>query len=448
MHEAAPGEVNTEELIEKAQKNKLFKAVEFLKTRLIFVKCYEKFFDREDHHLYLTNQGIEQMFGYLMPKKKTVVKMLIDLGADKPIVDGVGFHPGEGVVFTEGGDKYVNTYRARIPEPLKPTAEECKKIEWMFARIYDEAYRTWLLKFYAYVIQHPGVKIRSAPLIWSETQGNGKSMLTDRVPALLVGDQYHVQIGADVLEGTFNDALARAWHVSLSEFSGGSRRENDQVTKKVERWIIETKLELHQKNVGAATVPNHLFVTASSNKENAAAISNDDRKWGIHKMLAPALTEDEMAWIFEGFLNTERAPGVLRHYFLAVDTTGFNPSARAPLTAAKTEMAKSNEGADSELLENWLDEHTGPFAKDIVTITDVTDALRKNLHYGIRLRHVAQLLLRPPFSAEKRQIRWRGGKPWVYIVRNYKNHWRDAKESAIVAHLNDDDISVDEPLLT
>ena len=444
--EAAPDEETTALVDLKVKRDKLQAAKDFLKARLVFVMCYEKFFDRETHHLFETNQGIEQMFGYLMPAKKKAYSLLVALGKDKEVVDGVGFHPGEGVVFTENGNRYVNKYRARIPKELPPTAEEQEKITWMFARIYDDAYRTWLLKFYAYAIQHPGVKIRSAPLIWSKTQGNGKSMLTDRVPAALVGDDYHVQIGADVLDGAFNDALSSAWHVSLSEFSGGSRRENDQVTKKVERWIVETKLELHQKNLGAVTIPNHFFVTASSNKENAASISNDDRKWGIHHMLAPAMTEDEMSWIFEGFLNTDRAPGVLRHYFMSLDTTGFSPSARAPLTDAKAQMVKAGEGADAEQLHAWFDERTGPFEKDIVTTAEVAQALRETLRYSPSLHRIGDML-RDIFGGEFEQVRFGKSRPHLWIIRN-KKFWTNSTQTDRIAHWQNLDVSAEDPLLS
>ena len=444
--EAAPGEETTAMVDLKTKLTKLQAAKDFLKARLIFVMCYEKFFDRETHHLFETNQGIEQMFGYLMPAKKKAYALLVELGKDKVVVDSVGFHPGEGVVFTENGDRYVNKYRARVPKELPPTAEELEKIIWMFARIYDETYRTWLLQFYAYAIQHPGVKIRSAPLIWSKTQGNGKSMLTDRIPAALVGDNYHVQIGADVLDGTFNDALSSAWHVSLSEFSGGSRRENDQVTKKVERWIVETKLELHQKNLGAVTVPNHFFVTASSNKANAASISNDDRKWGIHEMLAPAMTESEMAWIFEGFLNTARAPGVLRHYFMALDTAGFSPSARAPLTDAKTKMVQAGAGAEAEQLTAWFEEHTGPFEQDIVTTAQVAQALRETLRFSPSLHRIGALLTEL-FGSKPEQVSFGKGRPYLWVIRN-KKYWTGTEQKDRIAHWQNLDVSAEDELLT
>jgi hypothetical protein len=365
---------------------------------------------------------------------------------DKPIVTSLGFHPGAGATFTEFGDSYANVYRSRLPEPLKPTAEELEKIEWLFDRIDDVIYREWLIQFYGHVVQHPGVKIKSAPLIWSDTQGNGKTTLVSKVPALLVGAQYSVEMSNDVLASDFNDELRHAWHVNLSEFSGGSRRENDQVTKKVERWIVEDTIDLHQKGLGAITIPNHFFLTASSNKENAASISNTDRKWAIHEMHAPAMTEAQMAAIFEGFLKTPRAAGVLRYYFLAVDLTGFNPNARAPETAAKAEMAEANISADMELLLAWYEEHSGPFIKDVVTTLEVADELRRVLRYTTTMKRLGKILSKPPFNGVNRQIRSGAQRPRVFIIRD-QNRWTAAGEREILSYIQSEDIAADDPLL-
>lgn len=443
-------EVTTEDLIETRNKATIKEARDFLKARLIYVKDFEQYFDRENHRIFRTNFGLEHEFAHKMPRKSgthvSVVKMLKDLGADKPIVNGIGFHPGEGVIFTERGDQYANVYRPRLPEPLKPTREEQDNIEWLFDRIDDVTYREWLIQFYGHVVQRPGVKIKAAPLIWSETQGNGKTTLVAKIPALLVGSQYSVEMSSDVLGTDFNDELQHAWHVNLSEFSGGSRRENDQVTKKVERWIVEEVFDLHQKGLGAVTIPNHFFLTASSNKPDAASISNDDRKWAIHEMHAPAMTEAQTASLFEGFLKTPRAPGVLRHYFLGVDLTGFNPNARAPVTEAKTEMARENISAELEALTLWFEEHSGPLARDIVNTAEVTADVRRHTPAKyIKVDRVGKWLGKHPFNGISRQIRTGGrGSPKfrVMILRNH-DKWATAGEKDVLAYIHSDAVSVE-----
>ena len=448
--EAVPGEATTAMADMARIKATYSDAREFLKERLIYVKDYEQYFDRENHRIFRTNFGLEHEFAHKMPKKNgthvSVVKMLKDLGAGKHIVNGIGFHPGEGVIFTERGDRYANVYRARLPEPLKPMPAELLILEWLFDRIDDVTYREWLIQFYGHVVQHPGVKIKSAPLIWSETQGNGKTTLIAKLPALLVGQQYSVEMSNDVLSGEFNDELRHAWHVNLSEFSGGSRRENDQVTKKVERWIVEDSIDLHQKGLGATTIPNHFFLTASSNKSDAASITNDDRKWAIHEMHAPPMTEQETATLFEGFLKTPRAAGVLRHYFLAVNLAGFNPNARAPVTEAKTAMAKSNVTADVELLTELFEQRSEMFSQDIVITSEVRDYVHKHCVSRPSSDRIGKILVKPPFNGTADRFRFNSGVYRAIVLYN-ADRWAGTTGKDKMAHIRSIDISNEDPLL-
>ena len=414
------------------------------------MKDFEQYFDRESHRIFHSNFGLEHEFASKMPRKNSthvsVVKMLKDLGADKPVVDRLGFHPGEGTVFTEFNDTYANLYRNRLPEPLTPTAGEMERIRWLFDRIDDVSYREWLIRFYGHVIQQPGVKIKSAPLIWSETQGNGKTTLVSKIPSLLVGSQYSVEMSASVLASDFNDILRGAWHVNLSEFSVGSRAERELLSKKVERWIVENKIDLHQKGLAAVTIPNHFFLTASSNADNAAALDNTDRKWGVHELHAPAMTEREMTWLFEGFLNTPRAAGVLRHYFMAVDLTGFNPDARAPGTAAKAAMASASIGADLELLTRLFEERTGPFERDVILVGELQAYIHRNCTNKPSADRIGKLLARH-FGAKNVQFRSGKGRFRASVVYNHER-WIGTSGAEIMAHIQGDDVSIEDPLLS
>jgi|HubBroStandDraft_4_1064222.scaffolds.fasta_scaffold00046_47 hypothetical protein len=441
----------TEAAATQSVKENYTAARDFLKARLIYVKDFEQYFDRESHRIFRSNFGLEHEFASKMPRRNgtrvSVVKMLKDLGADKPTVDRLGFHPGEGIVFTEFKDTYANLYRPRIADPIPATAGELERIEWLFDRIDDVPYREWLIQFYGHVIQRPGVKIKSAPLIWSETQGNGKTTLVAKIPALLVGSQYSVEMSSSVLASDFNDILRGAWHVNLSEFSVGSRIERELLSKKVERWIVENKIDLHQKGLAAVTIPNHFFLTASSNADNAASLDNTDRKWGVHELHAQAMTEAEMTWLFEGFLNTPRAAGVLRHYFLNVDLTGFNPDARAPLTAAKAAMARASASADVELMAELFEQRAGPFDKDVVLTSDVREYIYTRCPNKPSADRIGKVLTRSPFLG--RTVRFRSGKG-IYRAIVLYNHarWIDARGVEIMAHIRGDDVSIEDPLLS
>lgn len=445
----ATGET-TAEADKQSARDKLKSAREMLEKRLVYVADIERYFDMARHRVFATDSGIEHTFTHLMPRKRGVpwspVKLLKESGT-KIVVDRLGFHPGEKTIFREFGDTYANKYRPRLPEPLEPTPDELEKIRWIFDRIDDVPYREWLLRFYGHVVQRPGVKIKSAPLIWSDTQGNGKTTLVRMIPALLVGQQYSREVNSGVLNSDFNDFLLDAWHVNLTEFRAGSRNERDAVSKKVESWIADDVVSIHPKGAQAYTIPNHFFVTASSNAEDAALIGNQDRKWAIHEMHAPQFTEQEQRWIYNEFLLTNRAAGVLRAYFLGVSLHGFAPSARAPETAARAEMVKANVSTDVEVMTELFEQRSGPFAKDVVITQEVREYVHKHCTARPSGDRIGKLLTRPPFNGKAIHFRAGGGTYRGIVLYNIPQ-WVGSSGTTIMAHIQGDDVSIEDPLLT
>lgn len=444
----APSE--TEQAVQQSNRDKLNAAKEFLEGRLVYVADIEKYFDTQRHRIFATEAGIEHTFTSRMPKRKgshiSPVKLLKE-SSTKRIVDRLGFHPGEATIFTEHGDTYANIYRPRLPEPLEPTADELSRISWLFDRIDDVPYREWLLRFYGHVVQRPGVKIKSAPLIWSDTQGNGKTTLLRMIPALLVGYQYSREVNSGVLNSDFNDFLLNAWHINLTEFRAGSRNERDAISKKVESWIADDALSIHPKGSAAFTVPNHFFVTASSNADDAALITNNDRKWAIHELRAPQFTEEEQQWMYNDFLLTARAPGVLRSIFMGTDLSGFSASARAPETAARAEMVRAGTASDLEYLITAFEERDGPFAKDVVLTHEVQRTVHKNCPVKPSADRVGKLLTRAPFHGKAIQFRAGEGRFRGIVLYNHPR-WVGARGAEIMAHIQGDDVSVDDELLS
>lgn len=416
--------------VKKTEKRKA--ALDLLQSELIFVRSAEKYFNTKRHTI-VGNVAIEAEYTPRMPAKCNPVKLL-KMSPTKTIVDKLGFHPGEGTTFADAdGDTYANTYRNRLPEPIEPMTDERETIEWLFDRIDDPVFREYLIQFYGHVVQYPGLKIKSAPLIWSDTQGNGKTTLVRVIPSLLVGPQYSREVNSSLLSSDFNDYLLSAWHVNLNEFRAGSRGERETISKKVESWIADPVIPLHQKGLAAVTIPNHLFVTSSSNADDAAAITNQDRKWAIHELRAGPMTEAEQRRVY-GFLgNQKRAAAVLRHYFLNVDTAGFNPNARAPETAARAEMVEASISSDLECMVTAWEQGLGPFERDIVLNSEVMAYVHKNSPSRPNSRRVGKILSRAPFNGTVKQFR-DGARVFRTVILRNKDRWlgavgRDAAEA-------------------
>ncbi len=415
-----------------------------LEERVVFVCSEERYFDTLRHRVIGSAGAVEDMFTWMMPKTKTgrvnPVKVLRE-SSTRRFIDYIGFHPGEGVIFEEGGDTFANQYRNRLPPPLEPTADELERIAWVFDRIDDTDFRDWLLDFYSHVVQFPGVKIKSAPLIWSDIQGNGKTTLMKMIPALLVGANYSREVTCALLNSDFNDYLLKAWHVNLTEFRAGTRGERQAITEKLKPLITDSTISLHPKGKAAYDMQNHVFVTATSNQDDAANVDNNDRRWAIHEMHAAKMTPSEVEYLYNDFLLTDRAAGVMRHYFLNRKIGNFNPNANAPETEARAAMIAASATSDIELLELCWEERSGIFEKDIVLTHEATTFVHKNTPSKPSAHRVGRLLARDPFNGHPIQFRV-GQKSYRGVILFNKDIWKGTSGKAIMDHITGDDIDL------
>lgn len=438
---------STEALV-KATDNETRKAkIDALEARLVYVNSAERYFDVSTHRVIGSDNAIEHMFTSMMPRsprggKLNPVKVLKN-SSTKRVVDAQGFHPGETVLFKDWrGRTFANTYKDTAIEALEPTKLEREKITWLFDRIDDVPYREWLLQFFAHVVQFPGVKIKSAPLIWSEIQGNGKTTLLKQIPSLLVGPQYSREVTCALLNSDFNDYLLNAWHVNLTEFRAGSRGDRAAIAQKLRAWITDEDIAIHPKGLSAYNMPNHFFVTATSNEDDAAAIDNNDRRWAVHELHAPQFTESEQRWIYTEFLSTPRAAGVLRHFFLNTPIINFKPSAKAPETDARREMVESSTSPDMELLQTAWEQQTEPLNRDVVITNDVTEYVRKHSRSSPSSRRVGRVLCKSPFNGRAIQFKVGGTARYrAVIIRNHAR-WAGASGADIFSHINGEDVDL------
>jgi hypothetical protein len=417
--------------------------LEKLIERFVFVIWNQEYFDTERAAL-IGDKAIRHLLTPYMPRKNGKEVDPIDKlmrSRHKDSVEALAFHPGEKPIFSYRGRRYANTFFDNSPTPLQPSPDELEKIEWLFARIDDEFYRNWLKQMFAHIIQRPGIKIRTAPLIWSETEGNGKSTIAHTIPKLLVGTEFYEEVDQGELNSDFNDYLVGKWVIALTEFRAGTRGERAAISKKAERWIADDILAVNPKGTKGYSVPNHLVITASTNADDAAQISDNNRKWAIHKLMAPAMTEKEKFWLFEGFLNTERAPAVLRHYFLNIPITTFSPNADAPKTAARQAMVDSSRPLDLELLITAFEQCSAPLDKDVVITAEVAEYVRKNCLAKPSNDRVGKLLALPPFNGT--QKKFSVGQAWYrgMVLRN-KLRWLSSDGREIMEHIQGNDVDL------
>jgi hypothetical protein len=437
------------EAAQRRTENKAAKkmAIETLEKTLVFTAALDRYFDTEKRIALASDHAIRHLYTGKMPYIRTQtgrakadpVNVLKDSDT-KRVVDMPGFHPGAGLFFTEDGIRYVNEYVADSVQPLKPTEQELAKIEWLFARIDETVFRDWLRQFYGHAVQKPGVKIFSAPLIWSEMTGNGKSTLLQEIPQLLFGQRYSTSVSNSQLASEFNDYLIGKWFVHLSELHANAKNERDAIAGKLKAWITDP-LSLNVKGSRGYTTRNSLVITAASNKADAATIENNDRRWAVYEMSAPRFTKAEGVWLHDEFLKTPRAAGVLRHYFLNVDLTGFVPTAPAPETRARAEMIAASMSQDVAVIHEAIADSHGPFVLDIVSPHQIIEYLRQQ---GVRTvptaNRLGRILSASPLNCVQIRPdagRGNGTKLRLWVCRNQES-WVDASAKVITNYWSGD----------
>lgn len=333
----------------------------------------------------------------------------------KEVVYGVGMNPGGPEFFAETGRRYVNKYQDPKIQPLTPRPHEIEAFRFMFSRIDEDVFQRWLLKFYGHAVQHPGVKITSAPLLVGEKTGSGKNTLMKVIPDRLFTRRWTRVMTSATLRSDFSDKLADAWWLYFEELhAGASKMERINVTNRVKSWITDEMIEVHPKGGKPYDVMNRIQITASSNYEDALQLDNNDRRWCVGH-IAKEMTEAEGVQLYD-FLKSERAPGVLRSLFQSVDITGFNPQARAPMTASKRVMIAAGLGAwESTVLELMLTQQA-PFNRDIFELKELYPYVA---HSGITMNRLSRLMKGEPFNCVSygsisgaRLMCWRNSYLW------------------------------------
>jgi hypothetical protein len=338
------------------------------------------------------------------------------------------------------------------PEALAPTKEERELWDWfidgqLFSRPADKVAREYFLNAIAYPLQHPGQRVASVPLLIGTEGGTGKSTLMETIPRLLFGPTNVSTATQAEIESSFNDWQAESQILCLPEIWIGGHRDAEKLANRLKDSVTNPSLRVHPKGLKGYTQPNRTTILATSNYENAVALREGDRRWGIHVTLAKRMSAGDATTLYQ-FLHGPRGAGVLREIFMTRDLTRFNPFGEPPLTEGKKlVIAASRSDAEAAIFDAWTNRDF-PFDRDLFILDDVRSVLAGQ-GTDISLRRISDIVRRPPIGATQLPGRPRvcanrngvGAEPFrrydrryvVWAARN-ANVWRSATDSGISRH--------------
>lgn len=379
-------------------------AEKYFVERFVYVTDQSGYLDTKSRQI-ISPAALDESQSWLITEIRKTPRTILRFSTRTRRTDTQGYHPGAGAIYEEHEMRFANLYVPWSPARLHPTAEELDLWRWfiedhLFRRPEDGPARDYFLNVLAYPLQNPGRRVASVPLLIGESYGSGKSTLFERIPRLVFGTRNVTVVTQSEIESGFNDWHNNAQVVCFPEIWMGASRDAERVANDLKDKITSDVLRVHPKGLKGFSQTNRATLLATSNHEDAVYLRDGDRRWGVHVTDAPKMAAMDSQRLY-AFLESNRAPGVLREILFRRDLSQFNPAGEPPTTAGKKiAIAASRSPLADEILEA-IDNRESPFDRDLVTIEDIRTFLQVHGYRRreVSARRIALILKANPISA-------------------------------------------------
>lgn len=176
----------------------------------------------------------------------------------------------------------VNIYVPTYPEPVTSEQEYAAELflKHMHLLISEHDYRRTIMDFLAFVVQHPGRKIRWAVLLQG-VEGCGKTFLAEAMRAVL-GAQHVRAVDSNAIHGQWNEWAHGAQLTTIEEIrvAGQSRHE---VMNALKPLISNDVININQRHRDSRQVDNTTNYLLFTNHHDALVLSHGDRRYFVIK---------------------------------------------------------------------------------------------------------------------------------------------------------------------
>jgi hypothetical protein len=301
--------------------------------------------------------------------------------ASIPVVENLRYDPAQPKrIFSARGKSYVNTYRASYPK-ADPTLRQKGGDLWMehCTNLRGPAYVTTMTNWVAFLVQHPGLKIRWVPALQGAV-GCGKGLEAYTI-TVTIGNSNVQRLAAEhAMEGSHNGWAAGFQLTVIDEmFDGGHNRR--QVMNRFKPLISDGMISVRNLYEPVTTVPNITNYLMYTNHHDAFAVHDEDRRyWYLESPLQTAAHVQAMggaAYFRRLFADAERYAAGLRSFFETWKITpDFDASGRAPITAAFRQLSNLTASPLAAAVQDVLQDEPHPLVRqDLVSTTSLRDAM-------------------------------------------------------------------------
>ena len=234
-----------------------------------------------------------------------------------------------------------------------------------------------LIKWMAHNVQHPGLKILWAPIIYGPP-GCGKSTI-ERLMSGVMGQRNVKGINMDEIYSTFTGWAEGACLRFIEEIRivGHSRHD---VMNKLKPFITNERITIVKKGMDGLDVLNTQNYCAFTNFADAIVLDKEDRRYGVFSTRAKTRAETvelfDQAYWNELYEAINDHPGDIRAWLMDVDLSDFDRISAPPMTQGKMDMIEATRSDEVVNLEAVIEAGAHGVTNDIVSTSHLNAALR------------------------------------------------------------------------
>lgn len=240
-------------------------------------------------------------------------------------------------IIEEDGRVFVNTYSdSGYPRPTEEGAEAAGEVilDHLYRLVKEAAYRRHIMDWLAFIVQHPGVKIRHALAIQG-VKGCGKTVLANLL-ATLLGSRHLAVVDNDTISRGWSEWACGSQVVAIEEIKVAGHNRHETMNR-LKPFIANDVIPINERGTATRTTRNRTNYILFTNFHDALVVTDDERRYFVIESRMQT-REQKMQWIPEGHFNRlfdviQNQGSALRYFFENWQiSSDFDPNADAPRT--------------------------------------------------------------------------------------------------------------------
>ena len=388
--------------------------------RIAYMMKQKKYYDLEDKEMY-DAEAIDVKYSKYFDGKYTPLKYWKQHKDSKVCVDFT-YKPNDENRFVYVNKKLmINVYEKN---DIQPDPKADTDIFWALLKhvIPHDDCREHFLNWYAYPMQNPGIKIRSASIMQSDEFQLGKGSLFDLHRDILGHHNTRKIELAEALDKGKNYLLNYQTVLIDEAKSSGSWSEKAQLINTLKTIITEGSIGVRQLYKEYSEQDTNTNYWINTNYKDAFPLPKNEVRYFVY--FSPAKRNEKMLDEFHlQRLNGTLAPGVLAD-LLDRDLSKFNPLAPAPWTQFRDQMSGMADRPLNDFIREQFEQSAHPFDRDMVTTIELFDYLKQEKRLKVtREREVANALELIGGKVRKQiPITQIADRATIWIIRNHDEY--------------------------